>query len=127
MTEMSERPESRAECGCFITMGTLHPCPRHYEKQLQLQANESVGDSWLDLANYAIFGWMFCFNVDFSNDKTFFEGYETALEALRQVTQDRRKKYGAGNLLVHRERGLIVRIADKLSRLTHHFFPPASV
>lgn len=112
-------------CGCHLDLRSyeLKQLCQQHSAPPSIQANESVGDSFLDLANYAIFGYMFFERADFSNDAAFFHAYKQVLQVLLEVTQDRRKKYGPGNLLIHRERGLVVRLADKLSRLTHHYFP----
>lgn len=88
------------------------------------QANESVADSFVDALNYAAFGFMFTQGADFTDDVAFFKAWEEAVEVARKVVRERRAKYGPGNLLIHRELGVVVRLSDKISRLNHFFFGP---
>lgn len=87
------------------------------------QPNETVIDSALDLANYAIFTAMFEHGeCDFTDDEDFFAHFDDALVALRNIVVERRKKYGPGNLVIHGARGTVVRASDKVSRLNNFYF-----
>ena len=101
----------------------LKSCPKCFDERRTIQANESVVDSALDLANYAIFTAMFEHGeCDFTDDEDFFKHYRDTLDTLTMIVRERRAKYGPGNLVIHGAKGTVVRASDKVSRLNNFYF-----
>ena len=111
----------------------LKSCPKCFSEEEEvtrapderrtIQPNESVVDSALDLANYAIFTAMFEHGeCDFTDDEDFFKCYHDTLDTLTTIVRERRKKYGPGNLVIHGAKGTVVRASDKVSRLNNFYF-----